>query len=63
MKNTERVRPKLIREETFLENKNRYFGTFIFEKISAFASKDPIPPFVASEKKAKIIFPQNRYIV
>jgi hypothetical protein len=63
MKNTARVRPKLISEDTFLENRNRYFGTFIFVKIAEFAIRLPIPPPVASEKKLNIMFPQKRYIV
>jgi hypothetical protein len=62
-KNTTKVRPKLIREETVLENRNRYLGTFIFVNISAFPIREPIPPFVASEKNEKTIFPQNRYVI
>ena len=54
------VRPKFMREDMFLENRNRYFGTLIFVKIPAFAKRDPIPPLVDSLKNEKIIFPENR---
>ena len=60
MKNTARVSPKFMSEETFFENKKRYFGTFIFVKMLAFARSDPIPPFVESVKKENTIFPQKR---
>ena len=59
MKNTQRVSPKLISEETFLEKRKRYFGTFIFVKIPAFARREPMPPFVESLKYAKTILPQK----
>jgi hypothetical protein len=52
IKNTASVNPKLIRAETFLENKNKYLGTFIFVKISAFPRSEPIPPLVESVKNA-----------
>ena len=58
-----KVRPKFIREDIDFENKNRYLGMLIFEKMSAFDISAVIPPFVASLKKAKIIFPQKTYIV
>ena len=63
MRKTEKVRPKLIRDETFFENRKRYFGTFIFEKIFALSIRELIPVFVASLKKEKTILPQKRYMV
>ena len=59
---TPRDKPKFIRDETFLENKNKYFGTFILVKIPEFARREPIPPPVESLKKEKTMFPQKRYI-
>ena len=59
MKKTISVSAKFISEETFREKRKRYFGTFIFVKISAFPRREPIPPFVESEKYEKIIFPQK----
>jgi hypothetical protein len=59
-KNTKNVNPKFIRDEIFLENKKRYFGTFIFENIDALSNSDDIPVPVASLKKENTIFPQKR---
>ena len=59
-KRISKVRPKLIREDTFCENKNRYFGILTFVKIPALATREFIPRFVASEKKAKTSCPANR---
>ena len=50
MKNTIKVSPKLISDDTFLEKRKRYFGTLIFPNISALARSEPIPPLVESEK-------------
>jgi hypothetical protein len=50
MKNTPRVRPKLISEVIDLEKRKRYFGTLILEKIAELPRREPIPPEVASEK-------------
>ena len=63
IKKSANVSEKLISDEIFLEKRKRYFGTFTFENIAELPSKEPIPPFVASEKKEKTIFPQKRYIV
>ena len=58
-----RVIPKFISEETFLENRKRYLGTFTFVKIPALPRREPIPPLVESVKYEKTIFPQKIYIV
>lgn len=50
-------------EETFLERRNIYLGTFTFVKISALFSRETIPSFVASVKKENISWPENKYIV
>jgi hypothetical protein len=42
-RNTKNVKPKLISADIFFENRKRYFGTFILEKMEAFAISDPIP--------------------
>ena len=42
--------PKLISEETFLENKNKYLGTFTFVNIPELLSKAIIPLDVDSLK-------------
>ena len=60
MRNTRNVSPKLISEEIFLENRKRYFGTFILVNIDAFERREDIPPLVASLKNAYMIFPQKR---
>lgn len=51
---------KLIREETFLENRNKYFGTFTLVNISALSKRDVIPSFVDSLKNVKTSCPENR---
>jgi hypothetical protein len=51
MRNTPKVRPKLIREVIDLEKRKRYFGTFIFENIPALPIREPMPPLVQSVKK------------
>jgi hypothetical protein len=48
--NTANVKPKFMREQTFLDMTKRYFGTLIFENISEFDIIDAIPPLAASEK-------------
>ena len=57
--NITKVNPKLISDETDLENKNKYLGTFIFVKMFAFANKDVIPPVVASLKNEYKMLPQK----
>ena len=42
--------PKLISEDTFLENKNKYFGTFTFVNIPELLSNATIPVDVDSLK-------------
>ena len=42
--------PKLIKADTFLENKNKYFGTFILVKIDELLTKASMPSLVASVK-------------
>lgn len=63
MRNIRNVREKFIRDDTFRENKKRCFGTFIFEKMGELSRREVMPPELASAKYAKIIFPQNRYVV
>ena len=58
--NTTMVRPKLISACTFLENKNKYFGTLTLVKIPALLIRDCMPCPVDSLKKEKIRLPQNR---
>ena len=41
---------KFIRDDTFLESKNIYFGTFILENIPALSCNDVIPVKVDSLK-------------
>jgi hypothetical protein len=50
IKNRQRDKPKLISEETFLENKNIYFGTFTFVNMPALLSNANIPVVVDSRK-------------
>ena len=59
MINTTKVIVKLMRDETFLEKRKRYFGTFIFEKIIEFDISEDIPPVVASLKYENTMFPQK----
>ena len=47
-KNTHRFSPKLMRDDTFLDSTNRYFGTFTLVKMRAFAIRAFIPPLVDS---------------
>lgn len=42
-KNIERVKPKLIREDTFLDKRKIYLGTLTLLKIPAFATRELIP--------------------
>jgi hypothetical protein len=49
-KNIISVSKKFIKDETFFDNKNKYFGTLTFVKIPAFAISELIPPLVASLK-------------
>ena len=60
IRNTTNVNAKFISDETFLEKRKRYFGTFIFEKMLAFPISEPMPPFVASLKKENTMLPQKR---
>jgi hypothetical protein len=50
IKNRQRDKPKLIREETFFENKNMYLGTFTFVNMPALFSNASIPVDVDSRK-------------
>ena len=54
------VNPKLMRDETFCEKRNRYFGTFTLVKILAFPTKEFIPRLVASTKYEKMSWPANK---
>lgn len=47
-KKIRRVNPKLIREDTFFEKRNKYLGTFILLKIAALLIKEFIPLVVDS---------------
>jgi hypothetical protein len=60
IRNTPSVSPKLIRDETFFENKKRYFGTLILVNIPALARSEPIPLLVDSLKYEKSMFPLKR---
>jgi hypothetical protein len=51
--------PKLISEDTFLDNKKMYFGTFNWEKIPALLKSDCIPDVVDWLKNEYTIRPQN----
>ena len=62
-KNTHRVRPKLMRVCTFLENRNRYLGIFTLVNMEALPMRDIMPWLVDSLKQEKIILPQKRYVV
>ena len=53
-KKTAKIRPKFINDCTFLDKRNRYFGTFTLVKIPALPMIVPIPPLVASVKKENI---------
>ena len=44
------VSPKLIRDETFWEKRNKYLGTFTLVKIPALPTREFIPRLVASVK-------------
>ena len=44
------VKPKLIKDDTFFDNKKIYLGTFTLLKIPAFAIREFMPPFVDSLK-------------
>ena len=57
---TSNVKPKLINDETFFENRNIYFGTLTFENIPELDIKALMPPLVDSLKYANKRFPQNR---
>ena len=59
-KNIINVSPKLMIEETFLDNKKIYLGTFTLLKIPALAISEFIPLFVDSLKYENNKFPQNR---
>ena len=47
-KKIKRVSPKLIRDDTFLEKRNRYLGTLILLKIAALLIREFIPLVVDS---------------
>ena len=49
-KNRQSDNPKLISEDTFFENKKRYFGTLTFVKIPELLSNAIIPVDVDSLK-------------
>ena len=59
-KKTISVSPKLISAETFLDNRNRYFGTLTLSISSLFETNESFPPFVASLKKENRRLPANR---
>lgn len=48
MKKIQRVRKKLMRDDTFLDRRKRYFGTFTLEKIPAFPMSEYMPLVVDS---------------
>ena len=50
IKNMQRESEKLMNVCTFFENRKRYLGTLIFEKILAFSVKEVMPCDVASLK-------------
>ena len=55
------VSTKLINEDTFCENKNKYLGTFTLLNIDELAINEVIPILIASEKKEKTSCPAKRY--
>ena len=59
-KNTTSTRPKLMSACTFLENRNRYLGTFILVKMGALSMSDVIPWPDDSLKYEKSKLPQNK---
>ena len=59
-KKTHKVRPKFIKEETFFDSRNKYFGILIFVKILALLTREFILPVVDSLKYENIRFPQNK---
>lgn len=59
-KKTSNVKPKFIKEDTFCENKKRYFGTFTLVKIDALLTSEFIPKLVASEKYENTSCPANK---
>lgn len=63
IKKTRKVIKKLIKVEMFFVTTKRYLGTFIFEKIGAFATKAPKPPEVDSLKNEYTRLPENKNVV
>ena len=59
-KNTQRVKPKLMRVWTFLENRKRYLGIFTLVKMPELPMRDCMPWPVDSLKQEKTRFPQKR---
>lgn len=59
MRKTTNVSPKLIRDVTSRENRNKYFGTLTLENTSEFDIIELILPPVASLKKEKTNWPEN----
>ena len=49
-----------MRADMFFENRKRYFGTLILEKMCAFSRSELIPVLVASLKKENTMLPQKR---
>ena len=49
-----------MREDTFLDSRNKYLGTLILVMILAFIIREFMPPVVDSLKKEKVRFPANR---
>ena len=60
MRKTTNVSEKFISDDTFFENRKRYFGTFTLENIEALSISDAIPEPVASLKNEKTMLPQKR---
>ena len=62
-KNITNVSPKLISDDMFLENRNRYLGTFILVNIPLLAISDCIPVLVDSLKNKNTFRPANTYTI
>jgi len=62
-KNIRSIRPKLIKDATFCDSRNRYLGTLTLVMMPLFAMSEAIPWFVDSEKNWKILRPAKTYTI
>ena len=61
IKNITSISPKLIREATFCDNKNKYFGTFTLEIMPLLTKSEVMPWFVDSLKNEYTLSPEKTY--